>query len=224
MGNQAAIQKEKERKLELTCDEARLVLKVMDDTLEGISMKTEERAAIRHYINCEECRKVGLAEIRQQTLSCREALEIWAAKPGALWLDPQRTLLDQLAVEHVWGRMVTREGVSFKDPHYGACQASPCTKLRSFWQQSPLCLFYDGEREAVREIPLLIEIFLEEKWPLDRLLKIQEERMNLLLKSLVAQEIPSHDCSQYHNIEDLASEVMENIRGLQKIVRTFISC
>ena len=214
------IQKEEKEEMELTCKEARLVLKVIDINKKRENMIPEEVGAVAHYFCCGECKNLGLNEILAKKITCQEALEIWAAKPGPRFLCGTDTLKEELAVEHIWGRLGTRRlpsGSTVPEPHLGACRKDPCTKLRMYWVNAPLSCAYDGEKETAAQIPFLIRVFLEENWPLEKLLEIQYQRMETLLEGLLVGDVG--ECRGiYSRIEDLKQEVKVNIQGLQIIL------
>lgn len=196
----------KKRWTKLSCKEARLVLRVtdVDKTIEG----SEKRAALAHYMSCGSCKEVGLSKLCDVNLTCQETLEIWAAKPGPLYLGKAHTLREQIAVEHVWGRLLGA----------GACRESPCTQLRLYWARAPLCSHYDGEEEMAAEIPFIIGIFLEENWPLERLLEIQQQRIKTLLSSLATNSIPPECQGSYCSVDDLKHEIIVNMQALQTML------
>src|SRR3989338_7035528 len=90
----------------LSCKEAQLVLKVMPFQGNIREMNEEAKSACKHYAQCDGvCIERGLGRITGKTISCQEALELWASKPGPLYLCLDvETLEEMFAVEHVWGR------------------------------------------------------------------------------------------------------------------------
>jgi hypothetical protein len=195
--------------VELNCREAQLILRVMDPNSETNGGTPEEAAACRHYSGCVACKKIGLSKIIGKELTCQETLEILARNPGPHYLRGGSSIREQLAIEHVFGRRI--EG---KSEIYGACEKPSCMRLFHYWLDAPLSCFYDGEEELAREIPLLIEIFVKEGWPLNKLLEIQQQRLMTLVNSLVKGEKPSG----YHPPEDVVNEIKENIQVLQELL------
>ena len=202
----------------LSCIEARLLLKVISASKLYKDMNETEQAAVDHYVWCKDsCHREGFSTIRGESLTCRKALEIWAAKPGPLWLSGE-TIKEILAVEHVWGRVIQKSGQPASHVNYGACEQTPCRRLANYWAGAPLCSQYDGDREVAYEIPWIIRIFREQNWPLDNLLKIQRQRVGILLENFAKGEIPEDDRPSYHKLEHLALEIRNNVEILQDVI------
>jgi len=168
----------KETWLEVPCEEARKRLKEIEEDLPPSLMNVEDAAVIRHYDMCQECLNLGLKKILGRSLKCKEALEVWAKNPLPLLIAPQKTIREKLAVEHVHGRrVVINNKVIF---HFDACNSSACSKLALFWHNAPLVPGYNAYQEKIQEMSLLIEVFFEEGWSVENLLKIQKERTQVV--------------------------------------------
>lgn len=206
--------------LGLSCREAQLLLSVMPVREKFTKMRPVERAAFKHYLHCHLCRGLGLAKILDRELSCQEALLVWAKNPGALWLHLQSVeiLIEECAVEHVWGkfRVEETEGIRGYDQS-AACQQSPCRALWSYWQNVPMSsMAGDGADGVIGELPFLLRIFQENDFSLEPLFKIQKERMAELLENLKKGKItisPGH----YHSMPELVGEVQANVEALQQL-------
>ncbi|MBI2625083.1 MAG: hypothetical protein HYW70_02000 [Candidatus Nealsonbacteria bacterium] len=215
------------QEIKLSCRETRLVLKARDNIDKPLDwmINPEQVSAINHYLVCNGCKRVGLGKILEKQLTCQEALEIWATKPGALYLYSRvTTLKERLAVEHVWGRSVRgalwigRSKEPIIDNHFGACLYRSCRSLMGYWAAAPLSLSYDGWEEAAEEIPFLIDVFTIEDWPLENLLNIQTKRMAYLLEALGKGKIPPDCDGVYHDSADIVREVTENIKSLRLLI------
>lgn len=159
-------EKEKVR-IDLDCKEAGLVLRATPLDKQYQEMSDEERAALDHYTwsgskkdfwGCLTCKKQGLGKIKNRNLSCKDALEIWAIKPGPFFLSGYvETIDDYLALEHIWGRRVPvpekerRYETSLGNEHVDNCREFVCTQLRDYWRAAPIHLAYDGEKETGRK-------------------------------------------------------------------------
>lgn len=173
--------------IELTCSEVRLILRVLDiDTPVG-GMSEEVRAAFLHYGDiphrCWKCAKLGLAAITGKPLSCQDALAAWASKPNhhLNMFGSFSTMREALACEHVRG-WIQREEMS----HYpeGGCSSIPCTALRELWANAHLSSGYDGQNETAEFFPLIIEGYIREGWPLDKIARLQNKHLITLLKKV----------------------------------------
>ncbi len=218
------------KKLNLSCRESQLLLRVIPLDKKYSEMNPEEQAAVAHYCTnnggnyggCLPCKKSGLSKIISREISCKEAIEIWATKPGPFYLGSEvETIREITALEHVWGRRIPRteeEKESYKtvwEDNVEACKNKPCESLMYYWMQAPLSLFYDGEKETSKQIPFLINVFKEEGWPLDNLLDIQRDRIYAVLDSITKGK-KMHD---YPNINDGINDVINNINVLQELVK-----
>lgn len=210
--------------LEFSCETARLLLRVISVNKKDINMSREEGSALAHYLQCGACVEVGLSEILPHHLSCQNALEVWARKSTHLGLSSQvDTIIEQLAVEHVWGRWKDvndgRDGkLVYRDRHFGACKEPPCTALRDYWIATPLSMFYDGEHEVAQLMPFIIDIFIKQGWPLKKLFEIQRARISLLLDGLIRGKLPPEVQGHYHKVEDMSQEIYAGVTALQKII------
>lgn len=220
------MREEKKNRLELSCREARLVLKVIPLDKKDKDMSSEEESAVAHYLQCGVCTEAGLSEILYRDLSCQEALYVWARKSAHLGLGGGvSTIREWLAVEHVWGRTIMiqdRPDLKSKIPisNFGACDKTPCAALLRYWKSAPLSMFYNGEREAAQVIPFIMDIFIGQKWPLKKLLELQRERISILLDGLVRGKLPLEVELQghYHRIEDIRQEIEAGVLALQEII------
>lgn len=64
--------------LKLSCTETRLLLQAIPLAKNVNEMSEVEVATIKHYLNCQNCRDRGLADILGIKLSCYEAILVWA--------------------------------------------------------------------------------------------------------------------------------------------------
>ncbi len=207
--------KKQEKEVKFSCREARLVLKVMKTGKEYEVMTSEEKAACRHYASCNSCKKLGLSRIVSWKMSCKEALETWATRPGPLYLGLVQTVKEQLALEHVWGRLV--EGVEdtfwARVGHFEICQVEhTCRRLWQYWKNAGLSMFNDGEGSTAGEIPFLIEVFIDKGFPLKKLLEIQKQRVETLLKAMQNNDPVSVG---YGEVGYIVCEIEANVKSLQ---------
>lgn len=212
--------------LMLSCREAQLVLRIVPLQKNVKDMEEEEIAASKHYLYCKSCRDRGLDEVLDRTLSCQKALLVWAEHPWALWLDfipgarvERETLIQEQAVEHVWGKYRWENPRGAKGYDYStACRERPCRGLWHYWHRVPMSSGAgDGPSGPINLMPFLIELFLKEEWPLDELLAIQEKRLEKVLEGL-REEDHSIGHGHYHFMDELGAEVQANIEALQKLI------
>ena len=208
---------------ELSCRESQLILKILPLRKQAKTMKKGEVEAVKHHLYCKPCRDLGLAGILDEKLSCRDALLVWAEQASAMHLDflpnfkvGHKTLIEIYAVEHVWGKYQWKNerGGSGADTST-ACSKRPCQRLYSYWRNVPMSTGAgDGADGVIHLMPKLIAVFREEGWPLEPLLKIQNERTRTVLRNLVKGKVsvsPGH----YHSPEELAQEILANVEALQ---------
>lgn len=196
----------------LTHREAELVLEVMNpDKTEG-QMSETELLAVAHYVKCTSCQSTGISQIRGQNISCKEAILIWATDPRALFLRSSlKTLKELLAAEHVWG--LNRPGF-----HPGACILPSCEKLAAFWDDIPMDSHLEGSEGPINIFPVLLDIFIQEKWILDELFQIQTNRINILLGNIKSGKI-TVSMGHYHDISELETELLVHITSLQSLAK-----
>jgi hypothetical protein len=188
----------------LTHNEAQLVLGVMDPDKLDSEMSKNEIKAVEHYVNCEECQTDGLAKLLGLTLSCKDAVLIWAQNPGHLNLYAQ-TLRQKLAAEHVWGRGRLEENF---------CQNHPCQLLRHHFMTAKGCSSVPPG--GINDLfPFLIDIFRHEGWPLNELFTIQEERVHELLRSIKSGKVDVSE-GYYFSADELMEEIERHVRCLQQ--------
>lgn len=224
MANKTKDKEVKKEKIELSCRETKLILRVIPLRKNAKDMKEEEIAAVGHYLYCESCRNFGLAEILDTKLPCKDVLLVWAERPGALWLNfgplsvQLETLIEEYAVEHVWGKYQWKNKMGgYGYDNFTACRKQSCQALRSYWYDVPMSTMAgDGAEGVIHELPFFLEIFLKEKWPLDRFFEIQRKRMRQVIKDIKSGNI-SVSQNHYHSTDELAQEVQANIDALQKL-------
>ena len=217
--------------IELSCKESQLILRVIPKDKEYREMNEEETAAVDHYCSnqkkqyggCLPCKEVGLSKILSKEISCQEAIETWAKKPGPFYHgNDVQTLTEILALEHIWGRKVPttekeREIVVMAvHDNIDNCKKKPCTALMSYWRGVPLSLFYDGEKEIAKQIPFTIELFKENELSLENILAIQKKRVGNMLVSLAKGE---ERFDHYHQRSHSTYELMKHIEVLQNLVK-----
>ncbi|MEX1061863.1 MAG: hypothetical protein WEC39_02030 [Patescibacteria group bacterium] len=131
-------------------------------------MGAQRLGAVAHYLKCRECRKVGLAKIRNTQLEHRKAILVWAKRFGYLPKEKPSNLMDVYAAEHLL-----------------SCKAFSCMALRSYWDNYVRQGLEEHEEEAQAHLyPVLLEIFARTKWPMDELFALYCDRAKLLLKGL----------------------------------------
>lgn len=204
--------------LELSCREAHLILRVTPLRKNTKEMKEEEIAAIKHYLHCKSCRDRGLSDILDTKLTCREAILVWAEQAGAMWLCGLETLIEEYAVEHVWGKY---QWQNWKGGHgydtFTACREQPCLALHSYWARVPMSTSAgDGPGGVIHLFPFLFDVFLKWKWPLDELLDIQKKRIAEVLKDIKSGEV-TVSSGHYHSTDELMEEVQEHVAALHKL-------
>lgn len=209
---------EKTDELALSCREANLILRVTPLRKNTNEMSKEETAAIKHYVFCKPCRDRGLAEILNTKLSCREAILIWAEKARALWLSGQETIIDEYAVEHVWGKYQWknwRGGCGYAT--LTGCQERPCRELHNYWERVPMSSSAgDGPGGVIHLFPFLIKNFIKEGWRINELLAIQEKRISKVIEDIKNNKV-TVSSGHYHSIDELAAEILEHVAILQKL-------
>lgn len=214
----AKTQEEKTDELTLSCRESNIILRVIPLRKNIDDMKEEETAAIKHYVSCKSCRDRGLAGILDMRLSCQEAILIWAERARALWLSGQETLMDEYAVEHVWGKYQLKNwmGGCGYDTFTG-CQERPCQELHNYWARVPMSSSAgDGPGGVIHLFPFLIRNFLKEGWPLNELLAIQKKRISEVIRDMEDGKV-TVSSGHYHSIDELAAEILEHVSTLQKL-------
>ena len=205
-------------KLELSCREARLILRILPLQKTFETMKQEESSAVKHYAGCKNCRDRGLAQILDTKLTCQSAILRWAENACALWLSHGETLIDEYAVEHVWGRYQWKNsmgGCGYDT--ITACPKRSCQVLHSYWAGVPMSSGAgDGPDGVIHLYPLLFDVFLEEKWALDELLVLQKKRVTEVLKNIESGKV-TVSSGNYNSTDELMAEVREHIVALQKL-------
>jgi len=212
--------------LELSCREAHLILRIIPLRKSVGEMKEEETAAIKHYIYCKDCRNRGLSEILDTKLSCQEAVLVWAECASALWLNCSSVfgprvgeLLELYAVEHVWGKYQWENsmGGCGWDTFTGCRKHSSCQALQSYWANVPMSTGAgDGPYGVIYLFPFLFETFLKEKWPLAKLLEVQERRIVAVLEDIKNGKV-TVSSGHYHSVGELIKEIREHVVALQKL-------
>lgn len=215
----------KKPEIELSCREANLILRVIPLRKNVSKMKEEEIASIKHYIYCKDCRDRGLADILYSKMSCREAILVWAECATALWLDCSpalcpdiETLAELYAAEHVWGNYQWKNSRGGQGWDIGTgCRARSCLNLYSYWASVPMSSSAgDGPGGVIHLFPFLFETFLEEKWPLDELLAVQEKRIAAVLNDIKNGKVTVSG-GHYNSTGELTAEMREHIAALQKL-------
>lgn len=205
MANSPAVIKKKEY-LELSCREVRLMVKLVSLDTDGLEMSEEAGSAAYHYWICKECQKIGLSEILNHPISCKDAISVWVRKLCHLGLRIEiKTLRDVLALEHVWGRSVktTEFGTEHINPNFEACNGWGCTALRAYWHSVPYSCHNDCEGAGIYVISLAYKIFQHEEWSINDLLAIYENRFELLIKHFRKGEPRPF----YNNLDLIESEL-----------------
>lgn len=212
-------------KLELSCREANLIIRLTPLEKNFEKMCEEEVAAIKHYLGCGGCRDRGLADILERQLTCREAVLVWAKHAQALWQScnpaiffTSKTLLETYAVEHVWGKFQWRNsrGGCDWDPTT-ACHENPCRSLQYYWASIPMSSSAgDGPEGVINLFHTLAEIFLKEKWPLNKLLTIQKNRITMLIRDIQNNKV-TVSTGHYHSVDELIAEINVHVAVLQKL-------
>jgi hypothetical protein len=217
MGRKLAAVEQEDKKIELSCRESQLLLKVIPMEKELSGGSPEEKAAAGHYIGCDPCQRKGLHEITGTKLSCQEAILVWAKSNRALFLSGRDDIKTQLAKEHVWGRWVKRTDDHGFDSSFERCQNKPCEKLFIYWQRVPMSSHYDGGSGVIHLLPAVLEIFREQKWSLNEILKIQRERISLVIEHLAKRKIPPPG-GHYNDLYEPQVEVNANVKALQELI------
>ena len=198
--------------------EARLVLKIMPLDKHASDAIPEELQAVGHYVNCDECRKMGLAVIVGQSVGCQDALGAHVEQTGP-WrqlfggLSQISTLREELYAEHINGRWIKSKWGDTYESDYGRCEQNACSAMWYYWKQAPLSAFYDGEKEIAGQMPFLIELFIRQGWSIQKLLALQKKRIEYLLAGLSGKG----DISPYHGKEHAVRGITENMALLQKL-------
>ena len=214
-----------ETKLELSCRETHLILRVTPLRKNVSEMKKEEIAAITHYLYCKNCRDRGLADILDTKLFCQEAILVWAERAGALWLDcssclgPRIYMLIELyATEHVWGKYQCENSVGGSGyDTTTSCGEHPCRALHSYWARVPMSSSAgDGPEGVIHLFPFLIETFIKKGWPLDELLTVQKKRISAVLENIQSGKV-TVSSGHYHSVDELMWEMREHVATLQKL-------
>lgn len=210
-------------KLELSCREAHLLLRVIPLLKNVKGMKEEEVAAIKHYIYCKGCRDCGLADILDTKLSCKEAILVWAQHAAAMWLScidfiTAEKLIEFYAVEHVWGKYQWENSMGGCGWDVTtSCQEQPCRSLHYYWAGVPMSSSAgDGPGGVIDLFPFLIETFLQEEWPLDELLTVQKDRIAAVLYCIKSGEVTVGN-GHYNSVDELVAEMKEHVAALQKL-------
>ncbi|OGZ98873.1 MAG: hypothetical protein A3C07_04745 [Candidatus Sungbacteria bacterium RIFCSPHIGHO2_02_FULL_47_11] len=193
-----------EPKIELSCREAQLLLRTISlDVAMGDVEKVsdEQRAAMVHASECNDCVKKGFLEILGgPPLDCKHALEIWAGMNlyrGSIGTTPfgyAHTLREKLALEHIFGRQLKTDAGAFQGlglqwwdhNRFGKCDLVPCKKTNLF------VLGCDSTRScgAVYENyhQFLLELFFRKGWGIETVLDKQVAFLEEELKRSHAHE------------------------------------
>lgn len=215
----------KKPKIELSCREAHLILRVIPLRKNVSKMKEEEIASIRHYIYCKDCRDQGLADILDTKLSCKEAILVWAERATALWLDCSpvfsldiKTLIELYAAEHVWGKYQWKKSSGGQGWDIGTgCREHSCLNLYSYWALVSMSSSAgNGPGGVIHLFPFLFEAFIKEKWPLDELLAVQDKRIAAVLKDIRGRKV-TVSSGHYNSTDELMAEMREHVAALQKL-------
>ena len=195
--------------LKLSCRETYLILRVVSPQKKYEAMTKEEYSAIEHYARCEGCREAGLDQILETKPTCQSIILRWAKNACALWLNHGEALIDEQAVEHVWGKYLKNSiggyGFDFKT----ACHERPCLSLHSYWSGVSMSSHSDGPGGPIHLFPCLFDIFLTEGWPLDELFSIQRRRVAELSEDIKSGKIrPSTSGGHYNSIRNLCGSSM----------------
>lgn len=201
---------------QLSCREARLVLKLMPMDKDQKSFVREEKSAVEHYMVCKACRKQGLAIILGRKFSCQEVLLIWASSPGYITLGQQSCLLHECAVEHVEGKYDFHKGGGQGYNRETACEERPCLDLWCYWRETHISIFYNGGNGVIGLFPFLIRTFIEAGWSLKALLDIQERRVHAVLESIESGKI-SVSQGHYDHMSELRQEVGAHVAILKEL-------
>lgn len=209
----------------LTCREAQLLLKVIPKEKRVDAMSPTELGAFQHYIGCVGCLNLGLENITGTSITCLQALLVWAEHAGALWLysNPGMpwgrfdSLLQQQGLEHVWGRYQRNAMGGIGYNNFLGCRKRCCQSLVAYWHSIPMSSGAGDGEQGVRGLyPWLLGIFEREGWPLDQLFKVQTARVAQLLADIHNGKLtasPGH----YHSIDDLHAEVLGHVAALQEL-------
>ena len=186
----------------MNCDTVRLIIQSypLNQKLE-INNRSPE-TALSHYLNCKDCRLLGLSAIKKHSISCQEAFEILAVNPLPLEVYIPLTLEEVIAKEHVWGDDYSRQFEGLRK-HQGQCQKAPCQKLFNYWLN----------HAVTEKIPLMIKIFTDNQWPLEKLLDLQTRQLNEIL------ELEAKRPDRYLKSGALRRRIMANLKVLQDLVK-----
>ncbi len=193
-----------------TCQEARLVL-TSTPSNQDVDVALNERhslkSAAHHYAGCGECQALGMSEITNRILSCREALEVWAGMKmdfDSIPFGGARNIIEVLAQEHIFGRecFTTHERLRCKER---SCQG--VSKREG--------VIGHGRSLNYTRFPLLIEIFKKEGWDLSTVFKFQRETLMKIgcSEEWCTMKGAGWDC----NVS--CTELFANICGMQALIR-----
>lgn len=208
-----------ENRLGISCEAAKIALRLTPLELDFSAYSEDQKLAVKHFLDCPSCRNPGLSQIVGKELNCKEALLGLAAHPKFLAFGGQRNLYEELVVEHIWGKYKIhtngRRGFDiFVWGSHDACQRE-CRLIRAMWVGIPMSTMAgDGPGGVQRTFPLIFRIFVEQHWSLASLLKIQRERIKLLVRAIKSDSARSVGYGHYNSVEELEEEIDMHIEAL----------
>jgi hypothetical protein len=177
--------------------------------------RTPEELAVKHYATCKPCRDQGLATFMSVQLTCQDTIDIWAKEARAMWLGGSYSLIEEQAVEHVWGKYNLKNfmgGEGYENTT--GCKEEPCRSLRSYWNSITIGGEVNGASGVINLFSELFRIYKKAGWPFDRLFTIQEKRVSKVLDSIKSGKIKVSS-GHYDTIDQLVQEVKVHVAVIQ---------
>ena len=117
--------------------EAQLLLPTIPFEKHGKNLTQEQRAAVEHYIDCDECQTAGLdALLGLDPLTHQRAIEVWLCRDMTGMMSDAITpfsLGELRAIEHIFGRQLNKDKKTIPIGYvgrFGECQHAVCKELR----------------------------------------------------------------------------------------------
>lgn len=170
-GNLPKLPKTERPRIELSCREARMLLKTISPETDQSCLNDEQYAAIVHYLPCKECVNIGLSTLTDQQIDCKKALELYASFKFSPWhgIGAAKSLEDLLAIEHIFGRDLETEGsytgLAGRNKPIHPCSNKICVEVRDSH-------FSIQTRHSA--LPFLIELFQKNGFDVTKLLTLHK--------------------------------------------------
>lgn len=168
----------------LTHREALLLLPTISLDKQGKLLTEEQRKAVEHYLQCDECQTAGLdALLKLQPLTHQQAIELWICRDmTGMFVDAitPYTLGELRAIEHIMGHQLQKDArivpVGLTN-RFGYCEHALCTKLRGRASS-----FSDLDQQARCHV-IALRGYVAHKWSINDLVDKQRHLLKKYLRA-----------------------------------------